>query len=185
MGNGGKERFVFLTGLGLDLFHLGIRLGRALCIAAVCYMTATLSVVAESSCAPETVQLRGDWGTARFTIELADEPNERSQGLMHRESMPRSAGMLFAYPAPRKVQFWMRNTLIPLDMIFADAAGVVQKVHHDARPLDETLILGGDDIQYVLEVNAGLSRRLGIGPGTQLRHPAIDQAQAAWTCADE
>ncbi|MEM6376118.1 MAG: DUF192 domain-containing protein [Pseudomonadota bacterium] len=130
------------------------------------------------------VDLRGDWGSARFTIELADEPAEQAQGLMHRESMPRSAGMLFAYPGPRPTRFWMRNTLIPLDMIFADSAGVVQKVHRDARPLDETPIFGGNNIQYVLEVNAGLSERLGIGPGTQLRHPVIGDDLAAWPCGE-
>lgn len=129
------------------------------------------------------MHLRGDWGTARFTVELADEPSEQAQGLMHRESMARSAGMLFAYPTPRPTRFWMRNTLIPLDMIFVDSAGVVQKVHSNARPLDETPIFGGSAIQYVLEINAGLSERLGIGPGTQLRHPSIDDAIAAWPCA--
>ncbi|MEM6577221.1 MAG: DUF192 domain-containing protein [Pseudomonadota bacterium] len=142
------------------------------------------SLLADAACDPETVHLRGDWGTARFTIELADEPAEQSQGLMHRESMARSAGMLFAYPEPRTVRFWMRNTLIPLDMIFVDSAGVVKKVHSNARPLDETPIFGGNNIQYVLEINGGLSERLGIAPGTQLRHPSIGDSGAAWPCAD-
>lgn len=142
------------------------------------------SVLADTGCDLSEVHLRGDWGTARFTIELADEPDEQAQGLMHRESMPRSSGMLFAYPTPRPTRFWMRNTLIALDMIFIDQSGVVQKVHPNARPLDETPIFGGNEIQYVLEVNAGLSERLGIGPGTQLRHPVIDSELAAWPCAD-
>ncbi|MEM6483136.1 MAG: DUF192 domain-containing protein [Pseudomonadota bacterium] len=141
-------------------------------------------VLADTSCDADEVHLRGEWGTARFTIELADEPDEQAEGLMHRESMPRSSGMLFAYPSPRPTRFWMRNTLISLDMIFADASGVVQKVHRDARPLDETPIFGGNAIQYVLEINAGLSERLGIGPGTQLRHPVIDSGRAAWPCTE-
>ena len=76
----------------------------------------------------------------------------------------------------------MKNTLISLDMIFADATGTVQKVHENAEPLSERLINGGRDIQYVLEVNGGVSARFGIGPGDILRHPGIAQDAAAWPC---
>lgn len=134
-----------------------------------------------ASCADTRVDLRGDFGQARFTVELADDPEERSLGLMHRESMPKSAGMLFAYDTPQYVSFWMRNTLIPLDMIFMDATGTVQNIHVNAVPLDETGIVGGDDIQFVLEINGGLSDRLGIAVGSQLRHPVIG-SEAAWSC---
>ena len=96
------------------------------------------------------------------------------------ERMPRFSGMLFVYDQPQRVAFWMRNTLIPLDMIFANSQGIVQRVHVNAVPGDETAIPGGDDIQFVLEVNGGLSELLGIAPGTQIRHPAI--AAAAWGC---
>jgi uncharacterized membrane protein (UPF0127 family) len=89
--------------------------------------------------------------------------------------------MLFVYDAPQPVSFWMRNTLIPLDMIFADARGVVQRVHRGAVPLDETPIPGGDAIQYVLEVNAGVAERFGIEAGSEMRHPAIGPG-AAWPC---
>ena len=132
-------------------------------------------------CAPDRVDLRGDWGQARFTVEVADEPAERSQGLMHRESMAQSAGMLFVYERPQRVSFWMRNTLIPLDMIFMDADGIVRRVHENAVPLDETSIPGGDDIQYVLEINGGLAGRLGIVEGSELRHPQI-APNPAWSC---
>ena len=135
-----------------------------------------------AACREDVVQLRGDWGQAQFRVELADDPAERQQGLMFRKSMSRGAGMLFVYENERSVGFWMRNTFIALDMIFADGAGVVQHVHHNAVPLDETVIPGGDAIQHVLEINAGLAEGLGIVPGSQLRHPAIDQARAAWVC---
>lgn len=135
-----------------------------------------------AECAPETVELRGDWGSARFTVAVADEPAEQRQGLMFVEDMARSRGMLFVYDRPQPVAFWMRNTLIPLDMIFVGADGVVDKVHANAIPGDETSIFGGRQIQYVLEINGGLAERLGIAPGTEMRHPAIDGADAAWPC---
>lgn len=133
-------------------------------------------------CRPDRIELRGDWGQAAFSIEVADTDASRAQGLMNRPSMPASAGMLFIYPQPVQARFWMKNTLIALDMIFADPAGVVQKVHSNAKPLDETVIEGGSGILYVLEINGGLARRLGIGPGTELRHPAI--SGAAWPCEE-
>jgi uncharacterized membrane protein (UPF0127 family) len=77
----------------------------------------------------------------------------------------------------------MENTYIPLDMIFADATGTVQRIHTDAVPLDRTPIPGGEAIQYVLEINAGLSESLGLSEGDILRHPAIAQDRAAWPCA--
>ena len=134
-----------------------------------------------AACDLERVDLRSELGQARFSVEVADTPRERSLGLMHRETMPRSAGMLFVYEKPQPVSFWMRNTLIPPDMIFMDKRGVVQRVHENAVPLDETGIDGGDGIQFVLEINGGLAGRLGIVDGAELRHPAIG-ADAAWPC---
>lgn len=89
--------------------------------------------------------------------------------------------MLFVYERPQFVSFWMRNTLIPLDMIFMDETGSVRRVHENAVPLDERSIPGGPDIQYVLEINGGLARQLGVGVGSVLRHPSIG-ANAAWPC---
>lgn len=74
----------------------------------------------------------------------------------------------------------MRNTLIPLDMIFADETGVVTHVHENAIPLDETTIDGGEGVKFVLEINGGLAGRFGIAPGTVLRHPLIESA--VWPC---
>ena len=139
---------------------------------------------AYAACVDTQIDLRGDWGQARFTIEVADDPAERSQGLMMRESMPRSVGMLFVYDHPQRVAFWMRNTLIPLDMIFIDETGTVARIHENAIPLDETAIPGGDAIQFVLEINAGLSAQLGIEEGSQVRHPTIAE-NAVWPCENE
>jgi uncharacterized protein len=137
---------------------------------------------ASADCDPSRVDLRGDWGAARFTVEVADEPAERAQGLMNRESMARSAGMLFLYEAPQRATFWMKNTLIPLDMIFMDETGTVTHIHENAIPLDETTIDGGPGVLGVLEINGGLSSAIGIDVGSELRHPGLDPALAAWPC---
>ena len=148
-------------------------------------LVAVLAIAAGSvsaACSEAAVDLRGDWGAARFTVEVADEPVERAQGLMNRPSMPRSAGMLFLYEAPQRATFWMRNTLIPLDMIFMDPTGTVTRIHENAVPLDETTIDGGPGVQAVLEINGGLARAIGIEVGSELRHPGLDQSVAAWPC---
>ena len=138
--------------------------------------------VLAADCAPDRLDLRQGETTLRFRVEVADDAAERSRGLMYREQLPRFGGMLFVYDAPEPVAFWMKNTLIPLDMLFFDASGRLAAVHENAVPGDLTPIPGGDAIQYVLEINGGAARRLGIVPGAELRHPALDQAQAAWPC---
>ena len=143
------------------------------------------SAAAAASCSGDMVHLRGpDGGEAAFRVEIADTEAERAQGLMHRESLAASAGMLFVFPRPQTVGFWMKNTLIPLDMIFMDAGGTVRRIGHEAQPHDTRPVMGGDNIKTVLEINGGLSRRIGIEPGWQMRHPAVDQDDAAWPCAD-
>lgn len=134
-------------------------------------------------CGADVLWLKTASGVQRLSVELADDPDERAKGLMYRPSLPSASGMLFVYEAPQRALFWMKNTLIPLDMIFADAEGRVLQVHEGARPLDETPIDGGAGVQFVLEINGGLAKGLGIAPGSLLRHPAIDQKAAAWPCA--
>ncbi|MEL7415534.1 MAG: DUF192 domain-containing protein, partial [Pseudomonadota bacterium] len=137
---------------------------------------------ANGACAVDRLDLRSGETLLRFSVEVADTVDERALGLMHRTSMPQFSGMLFAYDRPQTVGFWMRNTLIPLDLLFADARGVVQRIHANAVPLSEENIPGGDDIQYVLEINGGLAEMLGLTEGTEFRHPAIDPETAAWPC---
>lgn len=151
-------------------------------IAAPAALLCALAGAAAADCEPGAAELRGEWGSVRFRVDLADDPEERAQGLMHVEEMPAMDGMLFVYERPQTASFWMRNTLIPLDMIFLDETGTVTRIHENAVPLDETPIPGGDDVLAVLEVNGGMAGRLGIAPGTELRHPAMPQDAAAWPC---
>lgn len=151
-------------------------------IAAVLLLAALQAGAAVAACDPGQAELRGGARVVRFAVELADDADERARGLMFRPSMASSAGMLFVYERPQHAVFWMKNTLIPLDMIFADATGLVTHVHENAVPMDETTILGGRDVTYVLEINGGLAGRLGIAPGAVMRSDLIAQAGAAWAC---
>lgn len=126
-----------------------------------------------ASCTDDTVTVSGPWGRANFKVEIADDPAERSQGLMFVEQMPTLSGMLFIYEQPQSVAFWMKNTLIPLDMLFVSPTGEVLALHENAIPGDLTPIPGGEGVQMVLEINAGLVARLGIGVGDVLQHPSF------------
>ncbi len=135
-----------------------------------------------AGCSPDRVDLKGKGGAARFTVEIADRPDLQAKGLMFREKMSQSAGMLFVFPRPKHAGFWMKNTLIPLDMIFLDQTGTVTRVHANAVPEDETPIDGGEGVALVLEINGGLAGRMGIDVGSAMRSPFIDQKTAVWPC---
>lgn len=152
-------------------------------IAVAAALLATAAPIrAQDACAPDRLDIRSDAGAVRFTVEVADDAEERALGLMNRPEMGQFAGMLFVYERPQPVAFWMKNTMIPLDMLFADETGVVQRIHRMAVPYSTDSIPGGDGIQYVLEINGGLSDTLGLSEGAELRHPAIPDDLAAWPC---
>ena len=137
---------------------------------------------AAAKCSENVVDLRWDGGSARFNVEIADDDQERGRGLMFRETLGRYSGMLFVYGATATVSFWMKNTLIPLDMVFLDQHGVVQHIHENAVPGSLENIPGGDGILAVLEVNGGLSAKLGLVVGAELRHPAFGASAPSWPC---
>lgn len=97
-----------------------------------------------------------------FLVEVATSAEQIARGLMFRESMDDRSGMLFVLPKPQKVSMWMKNTPLALDMIFADVNGNVKFMQRDTQPYSEELISYGDDIQYVLELNAGTASKLKI-----------------------
>lgn len=144
-------------------------------------LLAFAAVDATAACKIERVSLRGSWGNTEFTVDIADTNASRNQGLMFRKSMPRFSGMLFVYERPQKASFWMRNTLIPLDMIFIGKDGIVRKIHHNAIPKDETPISGGKGVLLVLEINGGLAKTLGINKGSEIQHPSLGP-EAVWPC---
>ena len=139
---------------------------------------------AHAACTPGSLDLRWPGGQAHFMVEVAADQATREKGLMFRAHMASSAGMIFVYQAPTHARFWMKNTLIPLDMIFADETGRVTVVQSDAIPQDLTPIDGGEGVMYVLEINGGLSRRIGIAVGAEMRFDLVDPSKAVWSCAD-
>lgn len=115
-------------------------------------------------------------GAHAFTVELADDPDEIRTGLMFRESMDPDAGMLFDLGQPREASMWMKNTLIPLDMLFMDPAGKVIAIARNTVPGSLRTVTPGVPVKAVLELNGGRAAELGIEPGDEVRHPIFGNA---------
>ncbi|OIN85366.1 MAG: hypothetical protein AUJ12_09410 [Alphaproteobacteria bacterium CG1_02_46_17] len=96
-------------------------------------------------------------------VEVADNSSSRARGLMFRRTMPETSGMLFIFPDMRQPSFWMKNTLIPLDMLFLDENGQVVDIHNMAMPQDLTTITSSQPAKAVLEINGGMAEKWGIG----------------------
>jgi uncharacterized protein len=110
-------------------------------------------------------------GVHTFSVELARNDAEREKGLMYRRFMPADRGMLFDFKREEPVMFWMKNTYIPLDMIFISKAGTVIGIAADAEPLSERLIPSGGPCYGVLEVNGGVAASISLKAGDTVRHP--------------
>ena len=113
----------------------------------------------------------------RFTVELALDNGQRQQGLMYRKTMAADAGMLFDFGTDRDVTMWMRNTVLPLDMLFINADGSIHHIHHDAVPYSESIISSRGPIRFVLELNAGTAAKLGINPGDRVTSRRISSTK--------
>jgi len=113
-------------------------------------------------------------GDFTFEVELADTQQLRAQGLMFRQELADNKGMLFDFQEEREVAFWMRNTFIPLDMIFIAADGTVMNIHENARPQDETSIPSGFPVRFVLEIPGGRSAQIGLKAGDKMLHPLVE-----------
>ena len=115
-------------------------------------------------------------GPQRFTVELALTPEQQQQGLMFRQSLAADAGMLFDFVGTRPAAFWMKNTLIPLDMLFIAADGHIADYHERAVPLSEATIESKVPVRAVLELNGGTVARLGIHRGDLVHHAIFGTA---------
>jgi uncharacterized protein len=116
-------------------------------------------------------------GPHKFTVELATTPAQLAQGLMFRTRLAPDAGMLFDFGAPIVAAMWMKNTLIPLDMLFVDARGRIAAIHQRAVPQSTAVIGAANPVRAVIELNGGTAARLGIRPGDRVSFPIFGGAR--------
>jgi uncharacterized membrane protein (UPF0127 family) len=121
----------------------------------------------------EPLTIHAKTGAHRFSVEVARNDADRAQGLMFRRSMPPDQGMLFDFGQAQPVTMWMKNTYIPLDMLFIRGDGTIARIAPDAEPLSTRTIPAGEPVPFVLELNAGTAARLGIAAGDRVEHPLL------------
>ncbi len=121
----------------------------------------------------EPLSVRTDKGVTRFQVEIADSEMEREYGLMCRRALAADRGMLFLFPRATPQMFWMRNTLIPLDIIYIGADGRVVSISRNVQPLDESGAPSSGPAKFVLELAAGRAAQIGLLPGDQVLHRAM------------
>ena len=118
---------------------------------------------------PLTIESRGK--RHAFIVEVARTPEEQTQGLMHRQSLAPDRGMIFPYDPPQPASFWMKNTLIPLDMIFVRADGTIGSIAANTVPMSLEPVPSGEPVAAVLEIAGGRSAELGISAGDKVSWP--------------
>ena len=153
------------------LFAFSLRVLRAFGLVLTALVLAPLAACSDDSRAV----LRTASGDYAFSVEIADDDAERSKGLMFRQSLASDRGMLFDFKTERQASFWMRNTFIPLDMIFIAADGTVKTIHANARPQDPTPIPSNAPVRFVLEIVGGRAAEIGLKPGDRLEHDLVAQ----------
>jgi len=113
-------------------------------------------------------------GQFEFLVEMAVNPAQRSQGLMFRESLDDDRGMLFDFGKSQRATMWMRNTYVPLDMLFIDEGGQITQIAANTQPLSDAVIASREPVRAVLELRGGISAKLGIRPGDRVIHPLFN-----------
>jgi uncharacterized membrane protein (UPF0127 family) len=115
----------------------------------------------------------GDKVRHTFDVWVADSPRRQAQGLMFVRTLPALRGMLFVHESPKPISMWMKNTYIPLDMVFIDARGHIQQIIEQTKPHSLDLISSKEPALAVLEIAGGEAKRLGLQPGQRVLHPAL------------
>jgi Uncharacterized conserved protein len=128
-----------------------------------------LAQAAETS----TLSIDSSQGCKASRSSSPPRPAQMELGLMYRQNLPADAGMLFVYPSEQSVAFWMKNTLIPLDMLFIGADGHIRRIVERTIPLSTNPIPSGDPVRAVLEINGGAAERLGIHAGDMVHSPSL------------
>ena len=147
---------------------IGVRLWAAL--AFVVFLAASASVPTKGG-ELDSLEIATSTGRHAFQVEIADNDATRERGLMDRRYMAPDHGMLFEFDRDEPATFWMKNTYIPLDMIFIARSGAVTRIVANAEPLSERAIPSGPPCMGVLELNGGAAARIGLKVGDKVRHP--------------
>jgi uncharacterized membrane protein (UPF0127 family) len=149
-----------IKALGVHLF------GRALAVLAVALMAAAANFAQAAEL--QTLEIASKSGVHAFQVEMAITPEEKERGLMFRRELPEGQGMLFDFQIDQPVAFWMKNTYIPLDMLFIRSDGRIARIAENTEPLSERNIPSGAPVRAVLEVIGGTAKKLGIAPGDRV-----------------
>jgi uncharacterized protein len=144
----------------------------AFALAIVCIEPAAAAIL-------QPLTLVSDNGSHTYRVEFADNDQSREKGLMNRAQMAADRGMLFDLGKDRVAYMWMKNTLIPLDMVFIRADGEIASIAKNAEPMSLAIISSGVRVRAVLEVNAGQADKMGLKPGDRVRHKMFKPAAAA------
>lgn len=125
--------------------------------------------------APITIETQN--GPVKLTVELAETWRQQQAGLMWRKTMAPDAGILFDFNPPQQVSFWMKNTVLPLDMVFIRADGTISSIAANTTPMSETPVPAAEPVRAVLEINAGRAAALGIQPDDRVRGAMFGNAR--------
>ena len=126
-----------------------------------------------SSTLPQVILHSSQGQLVRVSVEIVATPEKRSFGLMYRKDLPASHGMLFLFPREQPLSFWMKNTPLPLDIIFINSAYRVVGIAANTTPFSEELLPSSPPARFVLEVNAGFCQRHGVTVGSQVEMPSV------------
>ena len=122
------------------------------------------------------------FSNTQFVVELAKTPEQRQKGLMGRSSLKAQSGMLFLYESPRHVSFWMKNTLIGLDVIFLSSNGKILKIYHNAKPESLEIMSAGENVSAVLEINGNLAKTIKLEIGDCVKHAFFEYNNENESC---
>jgi uncharacterized protein len=145
-------------------------------LAAVSAVLVTLCInPAARAASIQPLEIATKSGVRVFSVEMATTEEEKTQGLMYRKELPDGKGMLFDFSPEQQISMWMKNTYIPLDMIFIRADGRILRIAENTEPLSTKIISSGGLAKGVLEVIAGTAQKYGIQPGDRVAHPLFSK----------
>jgi uncharacterized protein len=149
-------------------------------LAASIWLALGTATVAQDKPLPvTTIMIDTDHGPHTFRVEIAGDPASQEKGLMFRKEMAPDAGMIFDFHHPQMEAFWMKNTILPLDMIFIRANGTISSIAPNAVPYSTTTIPSMEPVRAVLELNAGRAAQLGIEPDQVVHNAMFGNASTA------